>query len=109
MPAIPARQAGPKSKGSEADGAADLRVAIDAVDDEDGVEHVDFHLDAAVDRNLVIGEREFLLVRRAFARLRIANVQLFVAADRKSVVSGRSMSVRVDLGGRRTLTHKINC
>src|SRR3546814_19154557 len=31
-----------------------------------------------------------------------------VDPDRKSVVSGKSVSVRVDIGGRRTLTNKTN-
>src|SRR5690606_19287341 len=44
-------------RGLDAERGADLRVAVDAVDDVDGVEHVDFDLDAVIDRDFVIGER----------------------------------------------------
>src|SRR3546814_19329219 len=35
-----------------------------------------------------------------------AGVELEALSDRKSVVSGKGVSVRVDLGGRRTITQK---
>src|SRR3546814_11912375 len=43
-----------------------------------------------------------------FARARpvLGALEAVDAADRKSVVSGKSVSVRVDLGSRRTLKHK---
>src|SRR3546814_13829311 len=36
-------------------------------------------------------------------------IALTLAIDRKSVVSGKSVSVRVDIGGRRLITKKIIC
>src|SRR3546814_16750512 len=48
-----------------------------------------------------------VIVRPADRRHRMA-IGAAGVEDRKSVVSGKSVSVRVDLGGRRTLKNKIN-
>src|SRR3546814_13291363 len=43
---------------------------------------------------------------RAVEHLRVVMAELMVATDRQSVVQGESVSVRVDLGGRRHLKKK---
>src|SRR3546814_20370421 len=52
------------------------------------------------DRALVIADQQFVM----FTNNRLLVEQL---QERKSVVSGKSVSVRVDLGGRRIITKKI--
>src|SRR3546814_15356717 len=47
--------------------------------------------------HVVASERDLLLLQRA---------RFFRIVDRKSVVSGKSVSVRVDLGGRRIIKKK---
>src|SRR3546814_12298688 len=85
------------------------RIGAEAFDDVVGIDNVLLrlrHLDdtADVDRQAIFPERCAVGTSFDFVRAE-KNVAAILAAriDRKSVVSGKSVSVRVDLGGRRTI------
>src|SRR3546814_13166651 len=82
-------------------GKGDVEVDVDAVVARAGAQEADDlvrHGIAAAPVDQTVGGRE-----RAGVDQRIARDALL---DRKSVVSGKSVSVRVDLGGRRILKKK---
>src|SRR3546814_12631117 len=72
----------------------------------DGVDVLHALDDAAPDGVLAVEEARWRQGDEELAVGRVGVLRARHAEDRKSVVSGKSVSVRVDLGGRRILTKK---